>query len=512
MTRAIACLLTFVTIGWMHRADAADSRIALVIGNSSYANVVQLANPKNDAMAIAKMLVESGFDRVDAYYNLNITETRRALRRFSDSVQHADVAVVYYAGHGIEIDGTNYLVPVDAALERDLDVFDEAFSLDRVLSMIEPAKRLHLVVLDACRDNPLAKTMKRTMATRAVGRGLAKVEPTSTNTLIAYAAKAGSTAADGDGAHSPFTSAILKHLPRPGLDLRRAFGYVRDDVLKATQNKQEPYLYGSLGGDDLPLVPQKTIATPERRPQLDIRRDYELAVQLNTKEGYQAFLSQYPDGYYALLARGHVNKLDLAQQQPEPNRAAAQNLVQLATPNAASLGRETPQPPTALPATPPPATNDRAAGPATPSIAAAPPKPASTAISDKLDIADRIAALPQPSASGPTSETGTDTGDDRELTNRIQKELKRLGCFASAPSGTWTSATQKALERFNKQTGSRLQTDTATAGALAGVESERRSVCIQTKAASNRPSKPVTRRAPTPRRNCFVVSGQSYCE
>ncbi len=108
------------------------------------------------------------------------------------------MAVIYYAGHGIELDGTNYLIPVDATLETDTDVLDETLSLDRVLFAVEPAKQLRLVILDACRDNPFAKTMKRTVGSRAIGRGLAKVEPSSPNTMIAFAAKAGSTASDGD--------------------------------------------------------------------------------------------------------------------------------------------------------------------------------------------------------------------------------------------------------------------------------------------------------------------------
>ena len=188
-------------------------------------------------------------------------ETRRALRDFADRARDADIAVVYYAGHGIEVDGANYLIPVDAKLERDTDVYDEALSLDRVLVAIEPAKQLRLVILDACRDNPFSKTMKRTIASRAIGQGLAKVEPTSPNTLIAYSAKAGSTAADGDGKNSPFTPALAKHLATPGLDVRRAFGFVRDDVLKNTGNRQEPFVYGSLGGDDVPLVPAQAGAT-----------------------------------------------------------------------------------------------------------------------------------------------------------------------------------------------------------------------------------------------------------
>ena len=127
---------------------------------------------------------------------------------------------------------TNYLVPVDAKLERDTDVYDEAFSLDRVLVAVAPAKQLRLVILDACRDNPFARTMKRSVASRSIGRGLARIEPASPNTLIAYSAKAGSTALDGDGKNSPFTLALARYLATPGLDVRKAFGFVRDDVLK----------------------------------------------------------------------------------------------------------------------------------------------------------------------------------------------------------------------------------------------------------------------------------------
>jgi len=193
-------------------------------------------------------------------------------------------------------------------LERDTDVYDEAFSLDRVLLAIEPAKQLRLVILDACRDNPFAKNMKRTVASRAIGQGLAKVEPTSPNMLIAYSAKAGSTALDGDAKNSPFTMALAKHLTTPGLDVRRAFGFVRDEVLKTTSYRQEPFVYGSLGGDDVPLVPVKAAASPAN-PQADIRRDYELAQQVGNKAALNAFLAQYPDGFYAELARSQLAKL-----------------------------------------------------------------------------------------------------------------------------------------------------------------------------------------------------------
>src|SRR5262245_31005364 len=274
MTRAVRTVFFLLLLtGWCLSAGhaLAEKRVALVIGNSAYDKVARLGNPANDAALMAETFKSAGFDSVELRRDLKVGDMRRALRDFLDRSRQADVAVVYYAGHGIEIDGTNYLIPVDAVLDRDADIYDEALSLDRVLVSVEPAKQLRLVILDACRDNPFARSMKRTMASRAIGRGLAKIEPTSPNTLIAFASKAGSTASDGDGSNSPFTTALVKHVAKPGLDLRKAFGYVRDDVLKSTGNRQEPYVYGSLGGDDVPLVPTKSVSVPQADPNAAVR-------------------------------------------------------------------------------------------------------------------------------------------------------------------------------------------------------------------------------------------------
>jgi formylglycine-generating enzyme required for sulfatase activity len=300
----------------------AEKRVALVIGNSAYQKVPLLANPARDADAMSDMFMKAGFDVVQAKHDLGIGEMRRALRDFSDDARDADVAIVYYAGHGMEVDGINYLIPVDAILERDIDAYDEAVPIDRVLTVIEPAKQLRLVILDACRDNPFGKNMKRTVASRAVGRGLAKVDPVNPNTLIAFAAKAGSTATDGDEKNSPFTAALLRHLPRPGLDLRKAFGFVRDDVMKVTRNRQEPYIYGSLGGDDVALVPAPPPVIDTNKAARD---DYEFAQQINVIAAWDSFISKYPSGFYSDLARMQREKLIAAKAAAdEAGRLAAQ--------------------------------------------------------------------------------------------------------------------------------------------------------------------------------------------
>jgi Caspase domain len=326
-----ACLGLFLAALASTTPAAADKRVALVIGNSAYQHVNKLPNPAKDAASMADMLKKAGFDVVDAKEDVGNAEMRRMVRDFSDKIRDADVALVFYAGHGIEIDGTNYLLPVDTKLERDVDVDDEAVSLDRIVRILDPAKKLRLVILDACRDNPFQQTMKRSLSSRGVERGLAKVEPQNPNTLIAYAAKAGSTASDGDESHSPFTTALLKQLPVPGQDLRRSLGYVRDEVLKSTDNKQEPFVYGSLGGDDVVLVPGATrpaAPVPAQVTALDpnspLRLDYELAAQINTQAGWDAFLATYSKGLYADLARAARLKLsaaaapNLASANPEP--------------------------------------------------------------------------------------------------------------------------------------------------------------------------------------------------
>jgi len=315
----------------------AEKRVALIVGNSSYQTVPQLTNPSMDANAVAKMFRDAGFDSVDVQINVGNLEFKRSIRKFEATADQADIAVVYYAGHGLEIGGTSYLIPVDARLASDRDADDEAIRLERLVSSADGARRLRLIILDACRDNPFVTIMRRErkVANRAVVGGLGKVEPTSTDTLIAYAAKAGSTAADGDGQHSPFTTAVLKNLTVPGLDVRLAFGRVRDEVLKTTSNRQEPFVYGSLGGGNIALVPAP--AVPQQAPVSDIRADYELVQRIGSRRAWEVFLGTHPTGFYADLARAQIQALN-TQSQP-----ASGNITVVALPSPpAPSNRETP--------------------------------------------------------------------------------------------------------------------------------------------------------------------------
>ncbi|MET3239253.1 putative caspase-like protein [Bradyrhizobium diazoefficiens] len=487
----------------------ADRRVALIIGNSAYKSAPKLGNPVNDATLVGGMFKKAGFDSVDVRLDLSASEMRRMLREFAGRARDADMAVIYYAGHGIELDGNNYLIPTDATLETDGDVLDETIPVERALFAVEPAKQLRLIILDACRDNPFSKTMKRTLASRAIGRGLAKVEPTSPNTMIAFAAKAGSTASDGDSRNSPFATALVEHLPKPGLDLRKAFGFVRDDVLKATSYKQEPYVYGSLGGDDVPLVPTRPIATgPQANPQDAVRRDYELALQLATRDGWEAFLAQYPDGFYSNLAKGQLNKIAAEEtraaaeqkakaaeqektrliaeraQKAEQERAAAAAKAAEEARIAAEKKKEIEQ------AKAEAAERERKAAEAAAAKALAEKQAAEKV---KAELAARQAAEKAEQAAKPAADRQmpevekqkvaalspepTSTLSAADLAKSVQSELRRVGCLASAAEGEWTSAAQRSMTLFNKYAGTQFDVKLVSVDALDALKAKPGRVC-----------------------------------
>lgn len=173
----------------------------------------------------------------------------QVIKDFAYLADVADWAVVYYSGHGIEYNGMNYMIPIDARLKVDRDIELEAVEVNTVLSSLEGAKKLRLLILDSCRSNPFIRGMRRAISSRSIGRGLAPIEPEA-GTLVVYAAKAGQEALDGTGRNSPFAQALAKRMQTPNLEIRRLFDLVRDDVMAATDKKQQPFSYGSLSGSE----------------------------------------------------------------------------------------------------------------------------------------------------------------------------------------------------------------------------------------------------------------------
>ena len=302
----------------------AGERVALVIGNAQYAHAHRLANPLNDAADIGTALARLGF-AVTKLENTDYAALRQGLQAFSLAASASEVAVVFYAGHGIEVDQRNFLVPVDARLASDQDVEFETVPLELVMRSVSRASGLRLVILDACRENPFAVSMQRSGATRAIGRGLARVEPAG-ETLVAYAAKEGTTADDGEGRNSPYSTALLRYLEEPGLELNLLFRKVRDAVLASTGGRQEPYTYGSLSSQGVYLTarlepdprPSTVLPPSGDRPSSDRLTAEQLAAERLFWESVkdsedaadiQAYLDKYPGGEYEALARNRLRRL-----------------------------------------------------------------------------------------------------------------------------------------------------------------------------------------------------------
>ncbi len=279
------------------RLEALENRVALVIGNSAYQHVSDLSNPANDAEDISASLRRIGFEVTESL-NLDYNGMRIALRDFAETAAAADVALVYFAGHGIEIENTNYLIPVNATLKSDRDVEFEAIRLDAIVNAIADAPGLKIVLVDACRNNPFLAQMTRVSATRSVGRGLAAVEPGGV--VVGYAARGGTLAQDGEGRNSPYAQALLEQIEQPGLELGKLFRRVRDRVFELTDGFQEPFIYGSLPGQDIFLVPGletaalQAPATPvPLAPTVTRKDEMEAAMTVNTMRGWSLISQKY---------------------------------------------------------------------------------------------------------------------------------------------------------------------------------------------------------------------------
>lgn len=301
-------------------AAEAAGRYALVIGNSDYVSVPDLPNPRNDAADIADALRRLGFE-VELKQDQDLAGMISALGALRKRSYGADQALVYYAGHGIEIDRANYLIPVDASLRSDLDVEYEAAPLSLAMQAVSGAGELGLVVLDACRDNPFLKAMNRNAATRSIGRGLGAVEPQGA-TLVAYAARDGTVALDGTGRNSPFAGAFLRGLGRDGVEIGKLFRQIRDEVIAATDAQQEPFLYGSLPAQDIFLNPPDRTASlggggaavPNSSGGLAASAALEAAFwqsisQSRAAGDFEDYLARFPDGVFRSLAERRLASL-----------------------------------------------------------------------------------------------------------------------------------------------------------------------------------------------------------
>ena len=341
---ALLAAAAFLLLSVFATPAAAGKRVALVIGNGAYEHVPNLPNPPNDATDIGDAFERLGFQvtRVD---NASHAELYDSLQKFRLAASASEIAAVFYAGHGMEVEKKNYLVPVDAKLESDQDVEYQAVPMGLVERAVDGAQVLSLIILDACRNNPFVKRMQRGKVTRAIGRGLARVEPPR-QTLVAFAAGEGDTADDGDGRNSPYTTALLEYIEEPGLEVDKIFRKVRDAVVVATGGNQVPHIYGSLSGDGVILAVNVIIEPPTVDPPPPVTIEppvvdeweeervaaeaYKAAQGLNTVSAYELVIKRFPGTFYATLSEENIRKLkESGPPAPEPEDGDAQQHVSL---------------------------------------------------------------------------------------------------------------------------------------------------------------------------------------
>ena len=422
MHKLALALLFALALAMPAGSALADKRVALVIGNSAYRNVPQLSNPKNDATDMAAKLSELGFDVVKGE-DLDLNGVRNTIREFVGKLDGADMALFFYAGHGLQVNGSNYIAPVDARLANYIDLDFEMVPMDLILSAMEHSTKTNLIFLDSCRDNPLAENLARSMGTRsgAVSRGLAKIG-TGIGSLIAFSTQPGNVALDGKGRNSPFTSALLKHLGTPGGSLTDELVAVRRDVIAATNGKQVPWDNSSLTG---PVLLNEAAPKETSKPQPPVAQEgkpanaqndegqFEITFWNSIKDAdsrayFETYLNQYPAGRFAPIARLKMAEIEVrkakAAARAEQDRFAAEKAEANATAEAEAAKQL------------------------------------------------KMASLEQPATVPPESRSI----DPGELTRQTQLELVRLGCLAGGVDGIWGSGSQSALKDYAGRQGIKL--------------------------------------------------------
>jgi uncharacterized caspase-like protein len=424
----MAAMLALVTAFLSGGSASASSRVALVIGNSNYQHAGQLANPANDAADMAQALGELGF-KVVTGIDLDNRGMRDKIREFAAELRGADVAMLFYAGHAVQVNGRNYLAPVDTKLEFESDVDFETIPLEFIQRQMEREVDTILLFLDACRDNPITRSLKTVSRSGGAGKGLAEEKLAAAGTFIAFSTDPGNVALDGKGRNSPFAKALVENIKRPGVEISTMMTDVRVQVRTETNEQQTPWVNSSLLGHfyfnpapaaatagsqqvasaDPVAAPPATVSESAKVEQARVAAlAWESVKDSDNVEALEYFLASYGDTFYAGLAQMRIQELKAKQ-----GTATAE--VQ-------------------KPA-------DPATGPS--GSASADPTAAVVTAEAKPEAETQVASLEAPQEQTRSAEP---IADPRELALGIQKELSRLGCPVGKPDGVWGARSQRALE------------------------------------------------------------------
>jgi uncharacterized caspase-like protein len=513
-----AILLAF-SIMWGTSPAAAQRKVALVIGNANYTATANLANPKNDAIDVAAKLKKLGFEIFEGQ-DLTKAEMDLVIRNFAEAISSAQLALFFYAGHGLQVNGQNYLVPVDAKLTTPAALDFEMVRLDLIQRTMERESSTNIIILDACRDNPLARNLARALGTRsaAIGRGLAAVE-SGEGTLISYSTQPGNVALDGVGRNSPFAGALVKHIDAPGDDLPTILINVRNDVMTATQRRQVPWEHSALTA--------KVYFTPPKPAGPTLDQQIELAFWGSVKSSANpavlgTYVERYPQGEFAPIARAliaHYEQQAKAEQakrdEEDKRRDAASKAAELerlederrARERVLAEERSRSQSPDdvesvkrleervqkeallraetlhkaledvlAAREAAKAAEEQRLAAVKAAEQAAAEAAATIDAKRQRADEKDsvKLAGLPkleQPPVAAPQKEPAADVSE------RLQKELKRVGCYEGEVDGVWGDGSEAALENFGARRGRPLASLEPDEANLAAVSAESGRIC-----------------------------------
>lgn len=305
LSAACAALTTVLELVAFSEAASAQRRVALVIGNSAYVNAPRLENPVNDATDIAGTLSKLNFE-ITQSRDLDKASMDRTIRNFAEGLSGAQIALFFYAGHGLQVGGQNYLVPIDAKLTSATAIDFETVRLDLVQRSMERGTMTNILILDACRDNPLTRNLARALGSRSasLGKGLAPME-SGEGTLISFSTQPGNVALDGAGRNSPFAGALLKHIPTPGDDLPTILINVRNDVMAVTARKQVPWEHSALTAKVYFTPPRAPSAGPTHEQQVELT--YWSSVKDSTSPTIlKTYVDRYPEGEFAPIARALI--------------------------------------------------------------------------------------------------------------------------------------------------------------------------------------------------------------
>ena len=446
--RAVVGLVVATFTLAMAAASAhAEKRVALVIGNSAYENAGKLANPANDAADMAAALKELGFIVITGS-DLDNRGMRDKVREFSAELRGADTAMLFYAGHAMQLNGENYLAPVDTRIEFESDLDFETIPLKFIQAQMEREAKTILLFLDACRDNPLTRSMKVASRSQGASRGLAEEKLASSGILIAFSTNPGNVALDGKGRNSPFTTALLDNIKRPGVEISTLMTDVRVQVVKDTGGQQTPWINSALLGRFF-FNPEKAKvaevasleAASEQAPASSANNDakpstsavgvdmariaalaYDAVKESTSIAELEAFMTVYGDTFYGKLAKIRIDRLRADQEKAEQ--------VETAKAEPAKAEEK----------------------PAGENVASAEQEPAAETPKET-----QVASLEQPAAKdGSRHIEAKPEMDPREMKLGIQKELDRLGCNPGRPDGLWGRRSQGALDSFARSAKIRL--------------------------------------------------------